>query len=106
VFDTLDDEPGLFEIHGAETRPKGAPYAIEMRADEAALDGKKCGFILDEPYRWESWAAPKTLLGIIDHNKVLVSVLNPPRSNSAQREWPTAGSHSSVGENPGIKPPN
>jgi type I restriction enzyme M protein len=42
------------------------------RADEAALEGKKYTFILDEPYRWESWAAPKTPLGMIDHNQALV----------------------------------
>src|SRR5712671_4829051 len=42
------------------------------KADEAALEGKKYTFILDEPYRWESWAAPKTPLGLIDHNKALV----------------------------------
>src|SRR5436853_4917120 len=29
------------------------------KADEAALAGKKYSFILDKPYRWESWAAPK-----------------------------------------------
>ena len=29
------------------------------KADEAALDGKKYTYILDKPYRWESWAAPK-----------------------------------------------
>lgn len=39
------------------------------RADEAAVEGKKYKFILDEPYRWKSWAAPKTPLGVIDHNK-------------------------------------
>src|SRR6266487_5952349 len=27
------------------------------KADEAALDGKKYAFILDKPFRWESWAA-------------------------------------------------
>src|SRR6201993_941861 len=42
------------------------------RADEAALEGKKYAFILDEPYRWEVWAAPRTPLGLIDHNKALV----------------------------------
>lgn len=26
--------------------------------DEAALEGKKYSYILDKPYRWESWAAP------------------------------------------------
>jgi type I restriction enzyme M protein len=30
------------------------------KADEAALDGKKYAYILDKPYRWETWAAPKT----------------------------------------------
>ena len=39
------------------------------RADEAALEGKKYAFILDKPYRWESWAAPKGKDGKIDHNK-------------------------------------
>ncbi len=42
------------------------------KADEAALEGKKYTFILDEPYRWESWAAPRTPLGMIDLNKALV----------------------------------
>src|ERR1700682_2366381 len=41
------------------------------RADEAALDGKKYSFILDKPYRWEIWAAPKDKDGKIDHNKAL-----------------------------------
>ena len=39
------------------------------KADEAALDGKKYTFILDKPYRWESWAAPKGKDGKLDHNK-------------------------------------
>jgi len=38
---------------------------------EAQLDGKAYTFILDEPYRWESWAAPKTSDGKLDHNKAL-----------------------------------
>jgi type I restriction enzyme M protein len=41
------------------------------KADEAALEGKKYTFILDKPYRWESWAAPKGRDGKIDHNKAL-----------------------------------
>jgi type I restriction enzyme M protein len=41
------------------------------RAMEAALDGKKYTFILDEPYRWESWAAPKDLAGKLDHNNAM-----------------------------------
>ena len=39
------------------------------KSDEAALEGKKYTFILDKPYRWESWAAPKGADGLIDHNK-------------------------------------
>jgi type I restriction enzyme M protein len=39
------------------------------KADEAALGRKKYEFILDKPYRWEEWAAPKTKDGQIDHNK-------------------------------------
>jgi type I restriction enzyme M protein len=38
---------------------------------EAELEGKQYTFILDEPYRWESWAAPKTLDDKLDHNKAL-----------------------------------
>ena len=39
------------------------------RATEAKLSGKKYSFILDKPYRWETWAAPKGTNGAIDHNK-------------------------------------
>ena len=42
------------------------------KADEAALDGKKYTYILDKPYRWESWAAPKTADGKLDHNTAMV----------------------------------
>ena len=41
------------------------------RALEAQLDGKKYSYILDQPYRWESWAAPKASDGKLDHNKAL-----------------------------------
>src|SRR5581483_7383064 len=34
--------------------------ALEQdKADEAALERKKYAFILEKPYRWESWAAPR-----------------------------------------------
>src|ERR1039457_3012203 len=39
------------------------------KADEAALLGKPYTFILDTPYRWESWAAPKSPDGKLDHNR-------------------------------------
>ena len=40
-------------------------------ADQAALEGKKYSYILAEPYRWESWVAPKSKDGTLDHNKAL-----------------------------------
>jgi type I restriction enzyme M protein len=47
--------------------------ALEQdNADEAALDGKKYNYILEKQYRWESWAAPKSADGKLDHNTVLV----------------------------------
>jgi type I restriction enzyme M protein len=44
--------------------------ALEQdRATEAALDKKKYDLILDKPYRWDEWAAPKGKDGQVDHNK-------------------------------------
>src|SRR5882762_10425827 len=46
--------------------------ALEQdKADEAALERKKYTFILDKPYRWEEWAAPKGKDGQLDHNKAM-----------------------------------
>ena len=43
--------------------------ALEQdKAMEAGLHGKMYNFILDAPYRWESWAAPKGKDGKLDHN--------------------------------------
>ncbi len=41
------------------------------KATEAALEGKNYAYILDAPYRWESWAAPKDQAGRLDHNRAL-----------------------------------
>jgi len=41
------------------------------RATAAALNGKTYTHILDESYRWETWAAPKGKDGKIDHNTAL-----------------------------------
>ena len=41
------------------------------RATEAALEGRKYTHLLDKPYRWESWAAPKDQSGQLDHNRAL-----------------------------------
>ncbi len=41
------------------------------KATEAMLEGKPYRFILDEPYRWDHWAAPKGADGKLDHNTAL-----------------------------------
>ena len=41
------------------------------KATEAELEGKKYSYILDKPYRWETWAAPKGKDGEIDHNAAM-----------------------------------
>jgi type I restriction enzyme M protein len=43
----------------------------EDKATEAALHSKKYDFVLDKPFRWETWAAPKGKDGKLDHNKAL-----------------------------------
>ncbi|MFZ4616609.1 MAG: type I restriction-modification system subunit M N-terminal domain-containing protein, partial [Rectinemataceae bacterium] len=43
----------------------------EDRATEAQLEGRKYLYILDRPYRWETWAAPKGRDGKLDHNKAM-----------------------------------
>lgn len=46
--------------------------ALEQdKAVEAALHGKTYTHIIDEPYRWESWATPKDKNGQLDHNVAL-----------------------------------
>ena len=46
--------------------------AIEQdKAAEAALNGQKYRHILKRDYRWDSWAAPKTVGGKIDHQTVM-----------------------------------
>ena len=41
------------------------------KAAEALLEGKRYTYILDVPYRWESWAAPKDADGKLDHNTAI-----------------------------------
>jgi len=46
--------------------------ALEQdKAMEAGLNGKTYSFILDRPYRWETWATPKGKDGKVDHNAAL-----------------------------------
>jgi type I restriction enzyme M protein len=41
------------------------------KAMEAELEGRKYQYILDKPYRWETWAAPKDKHGNIDINAAM-----------------------------------
>ena len=41
------------------------------KAIEAELERKKYAFILEKPYWWESWAAPKGKDGKLDHNTAM-----------------------------------
>ncbi len=41
------------------------------KAMEAELEGKAYKHILDAPYRWATWAAPKAANGQIDHNAAM-----------------------------------
>jgi type I restriction enzyme M protein len=41
------------------------------RSTEAELSGKKYTYILETPYRWESWATPKDRTGKLDHNTAM-----------------------------------
>ena len=43
------------------------------KADTAALEGKSYSYLLEEQYRWSSWAVPKKPDGSIDHIKHGVS---------------------------------
>ncbi|MBC7701791.1 type I restriction-modification system subunit M [Aquabacterium sp.] len=46
--------------------------ALELdKANEAELEGKAYSFILPEVFRWNSWAAPKTPEGKLDHNAAM-----------------------------------
>jgi type I restriction enzyme M protein len=41
------------------------------KAMEAQLTGKTYRHIIEEPYRWEDWAAPKVADGSFDHNNAM-----------------------------------
>jgi type I restriction enzyme M protein len=41
----------------------------EERKTTAAIQGRKHAYILEKPYRWESWAAPKDKDGNLDRNR-------------------------------------
>jgi type I restriction enzyme M protein len=43
----------------------------EDKVAEAEIDGRKYTYILEKPYRWLTWAAPKRKDGKLDHNKSL-----------------------------------
>jgi type I restriction enzyme M protein len=43
----------------------------QEKATEAELEGKKYTYILDKPYRWGNWAAPKAKDGKLNHNTAM-----------------------------------
>ncbi len=43
----------------------------QERSMEAELVGKPYDFLIDEPHRWSSWAAPKKADGTFDHDSAL-----------------------------------
>jgi type I restriction enzyme M protein len=46
---------------------------LEMeRAEKATLEGKSYTYILNSPFRWSSWAAPKKADGSVDHDKAKI----------------------------------
>lgn len=46
--------------------------ALEQdKATEARLEGRNYTHIIDQPYRWNYWAAPKDASGKLDHNNAL-----------------------------------
>ena len=47
----------------------------QERAMEAELVGKSYDFLVDEPHRWTSWAAPKKPDGSFDHDSALTGEL-------------------------------
>jgi type I restriction enzyme M protein len=49
------------------------------KATEAQLEGKKCSVILDKPYRWETWAAPKGKDGFKDAHWAIAKKLADTR---------------------------
>jgi len=42
------------------------------REMEAQLKGEEYEFIIDEPHRWSTWAAPKKADGTLDDDKALI----------------------------------
>ena len=43
----------------------------QERADRAELAGKAYSYVIDEKYRWSSWAAPKTKDGKLNHDAAM-----------------------------------
>ena len=44
---------------------------------EAKLEGRKYDWLLQKKYRWESWAAPKTKDGKLDHGTAQILQAHP-----------------------------
>jgi len=45
---------------------------LEIEKQKSAqLSGRKYSFIIDQEYRWDTWACPKDVKGKLDHNKAM-----------------------------------
>jgi hypothetical protein len=53
------------------SRTRAHPRGQVLLRSKRRCFGKKYTHILDKPYQWESWAAPKGKDGKLDHNKDL-----------------------------------
>ena len=66
------------------------------KATEAKLEGKKYTFILDEPFRWESWAAPKGKDGKLNHNAALTLPAQTHRARRTEEVAPPPSLHGAI----------
>ena len=44
------------------------------KSDKAELEGKEYTYILNEEYRWNTWAMPKDENGKLDHHKAMKGI--------------------------------
>ena len=65
---------------------------------EAELVGKSYEYIIDEPYRWGSWAAPRAADGTFDHNKALTG--DDLKEFVDQKLFPYLGAFKQKADNP------
>src|SRR2546425_6564420 len=63
-LDYTEQSSGLLFLKSLDALEQDKPM-------EAQLEGKTYRHIIEAPYRWEAWAAPKTPDGTLDHNTAM-----------------------------------